>query len=250
VATFSSPADFQEHFFATRPQARSVMTLFEYLPSICFYVKDVESRFTRVNAVFLEIFDFSDESEVLGRSDHDFHPPAMAEAYIAEDRRVLRGGKPIPKQAWLVPDVSGTPKWYLSSKVPLYDPDDQVVGIAGAMYPIETPADQQAYFQDLWPAISHMGEKFRDRVSMRQMAQMAGMSSTLFNKRFRALLHITPSDYILALRVQTARRLLTETNLSIAEVAADIGFYDQSHFCKRFIEIAGITPLKYRQRFR
>lgn len=61
---------------------------------------------------------------------------------------------------------------------------------------------------------------------------------------------MTPSDYMLALRVQTARRLLTETNLSIADVAADIGFYDQSHFCKRFREIAGITPLKYRQRFR
>ena len=244
------PTDFKELFFAERPLARSVMALFEYLPTVCFYAKDIESRFTRVNSAFLEIFGLSDESEVVGRTDRDFQPPAMAEAYIAEDRRVMHGGEPIPKQAWLVPDVMGSPKWYVSSKVPLYGPDDRVVGIAGAMYPIATPTDQQAYFQDLWPAIRHMDENFREHVSIRQMAKMAKMSSTLFNMRFQALLHMTPSDYLLTLRVQTARRLLTETDQSIAAVATNTGFYDQSHFCKRFRETAGITPLKYRQQFR
>lgn len=226
------------------------MSLFEHLPAISFYVKDVESRFTHVNSAFLEVFNLSEESEVLGQTDHHFQPPAMAEAYIAEDRRVIRGGEPLPKQAWLIPDIIGTPKWYVSSKVPLYGPDDHVVGIAGAMYPIATPADQQAYFQDLWPAILYMDENFREPISISQMAKMTQMSSTLFNQRFQALLHMTPSDYLLTLRVQTARRLLTKTNQSIATVAANTGFYDQSHFCKRFRKIAGIAPLKYRQRFR
>ncbi len=226
------------------------MSLFEHLPTVCFYVKDVEGRFTHVNSAFLEIIGALEESEVLGRTDHEFQPPAMAAAYIAEDQRVMGSGEPISKQAWVVPHVTGAPKWYVSSKVPLYGPDNNVVGIAGAMYPIATPADQHAYFQDLWPAIRHMDENFREHVSIQQMAKMVKMSSTLFNRRFQELLHMTPSDYLLTLRVQTARRLLTGTNQSLAVVAANTGFCDQSHFCKRFREVAGITPLKYRQRFR
>lgn len=226
------------------------MSLFECLPTISFYAKDLEGRFVFVNPSFLEIFDFSDRSEVLGRTDHDFLPPTMAAAYLAEDQRVMQGGEPIQKQAWLVPDLAGTPKWYVSSKVPLCDNNGRVIGVAGAMYPISTPTDQEAYFQNLWPAILYMDKHFRERVSIGKMAQLANMSSTLFNQRFQELLHMTPSDYLLTLRVQAARRLLTETDLSIATVASNTGFYDQSHFCKRFRESTGITPLKYRQRFR
>lgn len=226
------------------------MSLFEYLPTVSFFGKDLEGRFIYVNSAFLETFDFSDKSEVLGRTDHDFLPPMMAAAYLAEDGRVMRGGELVQKQAWLVPDPAGIPQWYVLSKVPLRDTEGRVVGIAGAMYPIATPADQEAYFQDLWPVILHMDKNFRERVSIGELAPMANMSSTLFNQRFKELLHMTPSEYLLTLRVQAARHLLTETDESIATVASNTGFYDQSHFCKRFREIAGITPLKYRQRFR
>jgi len=243
----TTDTDFQEHFFADRPLARSLMSLFEYIPDIVFYAKDTESRFTRVNSAFLELFSFSHESDLLGRTDRDFLPPALAEAYIVEDQRVMHGREPITKQSWLVHDAEDSPLWYVSSKVPLYSPEDRVIGIAGAMYPIATPA---AYFQDLWPAIRHMDKHYQEQVSIREMAELVGVSSTLFNQQFQTLLHMTPSDYLLTLRVQLARRLLTKTDQSITAVAADAGFYDQSHFCKRFRQFTGITPLKYRQRFR
>jgi transcriptional regulator GlxA family with amidase domain len=53
----------------------------------------------------------------------------------------------------------------------------------------------------------------------------------------------------LALRVQQARRLLAISSKSVAEVAAATGFYDQSHFTKRFRSATGMTPRQYRRRF-
>jgi transcriptional regulator GlxA family with amidase domain len=47
--------------------------------------------------------------------------------------------------------------------------------------------------------------------------------------------------------VQEAQRLLATTRLSLGEIAAATGFYDQSHFTKRFRKVTGITPSAYRR---
>ena len=85
---------------------------------------------------------------------------------------------------------------------------------------------------------------------MTSMASMAGMSSTQFNQRFRALFRMSPTEYLLKLRIETSRRLLTRSQGSIAEIALEAGFCDQSHFTKRFRKATGMTPRQYRLRFR
>jgi len=85
---------------------------------------------------------------------------------------------------------------------------------------------------------------------MKEMAAMAKLSSTQFNARFRELLRMSPSEYIPKLRIEVAQKLLSTSNKSIAETAAEAGFYDQSHFTKRFRRVTGMTPLAYRKQFR
>ena len=197
-----------------------------------------------------DVFGLEKEGDLLGKTDLDFQPPVLAEAYHAEDRRVMEARATIPSEVWLVPHVRGTPQWYVSTKTPLFDPDDNVIGIAGVMYPIRTPSDRAAHFRELAPVIRHMEQCFSDNVSMAEMARAAGLSSTHFNQRFRELLRMAPSDYLLKLRTEAAQRLLTQTTLGIGEISAEVGFYDQSHFTKRFRKLTGMTPLAYRRRFR
>ena len=244
------PRAFQEAFFARNPNARSVMGLFDYLPSIYYYAKDRESRFIKVNTEMLTIYDLKSEEDMLGRTDREFHPPALANAYIAEDQRVMAGRQPLPNQVWLVPQLKGTPRWYVSSKTPLFGPNGGVVGIAGVMYPIDVPESLRAHFQELLPVIRHIDRHYREQISMGAMATLAGLSATHFNRRFRTLLRMAPTEYLLMLRVQEARRLLTTTGNSMAAVAAETGFYDQSHFTRKFRRVTGMTPLAYRRRFR
>ncbi len=60
---------------------------------------------------------------------------------------------------------------------------------------------------------------------------------------------MTPMQYLRSVRTQAARRLLTATSRSLAEIAADVGYTDQSHLTKRFREVTGMTPAAYRRRF-
>jgi AraC-like DNA-binding protein len=242
---------FRDAFFQRNPTARDVIGLFEYLPSVCFYAKDAGHRYVGVNrATLTEVFGLDDEADLLGRTDNEFQPPALAEAYHAEDRRVMEGGQPIPNQVWLVPHVRGTPRWYVSTKTPLHCPDRKVLGIAGVMYPIATPEDQATYFRELSPVIKHLGDHYAEDVSMKELAALANLSTTQFNHRFRTILRMSPTEYLLSLRIQHARHLLTQTSQSIAETGTAVGFYDLSHFTKRFRKVTGMTPRAYRTRFR
>lgn len=246
----SAAAAFRQDFFARCPQARSLMQLFDTLPQTYFFAKNRESRFVAVNHMFLDNHGLTDESQALGKSDRDFHPPLMAEAYIAEDRRVMASRQPLPGQLWAVLHRRTTPRWYVCTKTPLFDPDEAVVGIAGAMYRIDDPNVLAGYFQELMPVVRHVDRHYAAPVSMAAMAAMAGLSTTHFNRRFRQLLRMTPSQYLRTVRVQHARGLLTTTDKALAEIAALTGFTDQSHFTRRFRETTGLTPDAYRRRFR
>lgn len=228
-----------------------MIELFEHLPSVFFYAKDSHHRYIWANQPTLkDVFGLDSIEDLLGRTDLDFQPPALAEAYHAEDRRVMDSSKTIPNQIWLVPHVRGTPRWYVSTKTPLLATNDTVIGIAGAMYPIATPEEQASFFRELSPVIQHIEENYAETIVMKDMAQMASLSATQFNVRFRSLLRMSPTDYVLSRRIQDARKRLTESSESIAEIGVSVGFVDQSHFTKRFRKITGMTPLAYRKRFR
>lgn len=226
-----------------------MIVLFDYLPGAFFYVKDIQSRFVHLNHANQAIYGVSDEESLLGKTDRDFHPPALAEAYIAEDQRVISSSQPCLNQVWLIPYLKGPLQWFVSSKSPLLDVDGHIVGIAGVMYAIETPVEEQSRFGRIGPAIREIESRFAEELSMAALATRCGLSSTHFNRLFQDLLRISPTDYVLALRIQEARKLLTISSKSVADVATATGFYDQSHFTKRFRQATGMTPLQYRHSF-
>ncbi len=251
AASSSSGIKFREAFFDRHPGAETVFELFEYLPSAYFYAKDAEHHYIGVNrATLTEVFGLQDPAELFGKTDASFQPPALVEAYHAEDRRVFDGGQIIPAQVWLVPHVRGTPRWYVSTKTPLRDPGGTVIGLAGVMYQIETPEEQERAFCELLPVIRHIDKGYDGDISMKEMAAMAGLSTTHFNARFREIFGMTPTRYVLSRRIEHSRRLLTKTSKDIAEISVELGFCDQSHFTKRFRSVTGLTPRQYRKRFR
>lgn len=138
----------------------------------------------------------------------------------------------------------------MSSKSPLFDAKQRVIGIAGVMYPIDVPADQKAYFGKLTAAIHYVERHFSEPLAMTDLAAKADLSPAQFNRLFKELLKMTPSEYLLSLRIHEAQRLLTQSTTNIVEVAMKTGFYDQSHFTKKFRAATGLTPREFLRRFR
>jgi AraC-like DNA-binding protein len=245
----SPSRNYQADVFAKNPRAESLMELFAALPQTYFYAKDAESRFVKVSQLFLDNHGLEHESQAIGRTDRDLSPPVLAEAYIEEDRRVMAGRRAIPGQVWLVFHRRRVPRWYVSTKTPLFDDRDNVIGIAGAMYRIEEPEEMQRFFQELLPVVQYIEQRYAEPLRMAELAEMVGLSSTHFNRRFQQLLRMTPMQYLRAVRIQEAQRLLTTTAMSPAEIAVEVGYTDQSHLTRRFREVTGITPAAYRKRF-
>lgn len=233
-------------FFEKQPAVGALMEIIDCLPGVIFYAKDRESRYIAANRAMMMAKEIRNPEDLLGRTDRDFHPAAMADAYVAEDRLVMERGESVVNQIWFVVDRSGHPGWFSSSKVPLRGEDGEVIGIAGIRYSIETPEDRAKLFQGLAPVVRYLEGNYTGVISMSLMAKMAGMSSTHFNRQFTALFGMSPTKFVHSLRVEKARQMLSGTEFSVGEIALETGYHDQSHFTRHFRNLTGITPGKYR----
>jgi AraC-like DNA-binding protein len=79
-----------------------------------------------------------------------------------------------------------------------------------------------------------------------ELAGIVGMSVSYFQHSFRKAVGVTPHRYVVQCRVKRARELLATTQLPLTEVALTVGFSDQSHFSRRFHELAGVPPGTFR----
>jgi len=93
-----------------------------------------------------------------------------------------------------------------------------------------------------WMA-GHVAEEFH----LDQLAAKAGLSKFHFNRLFKAATGVSPSRYLLNLRMDEAKRLLRETKQSVIAVALDVGYSNPSHFARLFHRETGLPPRDYRR---
>jgi len=127
----------QLDFLESLSEPLSLLQLFEFLPQVYMYLKHVESRFVWVNQLVCDIVSVKNESELTGKTDFDFFPPPITTQYVTEDRHVMSLRKTLRDQVWLVPGTNGVPRLYLCNKIPLFNLDKEVIGVAGLKRPYE-----------------------------------------------------------------------------------------------------------------
>lgn len=92
-------------------------------------------------------------------------------------------------------------------------------------------------------------EHISEPVSTESIAEYVGLNRTYFCRLFREQNGITVNNFVQSVKTDEAKRLLSATKKSIADIAFSLGYSSQSHFQKTFRSITGTTPLKYRNRF-
>ncbi len=83
-------------------------------------------------------------------------------------------------------------------------------------------------------------------VCLADIARAAGLSTFHFVRVFRNAKGVTPYRYCLQARIERVKGLLLESEDSLAAIAIDAGFSDQSHMSKVFRRLTGMTPRAYR----
>lgn len=91
-------------------------------------------------------------------------------------------------------------------------------------------------------------DAYLDRdLSLKELASVVQMSPQYFSQLFKQTTGTTPHQYIIRYRIERAKYLLQQNQLSIAEIATLAGFADQSHLHRHFKRLVGITPKSFRQ---
>lgn len=101
--------------------------------------------------------------------------------------------------------------------------------------------------QKLQRAITLMQQRLDRPLTASDLASAAGLSLSHFNRLFAQWTGQSPMDYLRHLRVEKARALLADVDLTIKQVAGRAGFADQYHFSKVFHQIDGLPPSAFRE---
>jgi transcriptional regulator of acetoin/glycerol metabolism len=88
----------------------------------------------------------------------------------------------------------------------------------------------------------HLGES----IDLSILAGVAGLSMHHFARQFKQSTGVTPHFYLTKKRVERAQQMLIHTDLSLAEVACHVGFFDQGHLARHFRHMLGTTPREFR----
>lgn len=94
----------------------------------------------------------------------------------------------------------------------------------------------------------HIQAHFAEKLSVGAAAKLVAMSPAVFMKAFKQVAGMTLVAYLNHVRLARAARLLRETDRSIADIAAETGFADQSYFDRRFRCAFGSAPSAFRRR--
>lgn len=92
-----------------------------------------------------------------------------------------------------------------------------------------------------------LASRLPDAVGIEEAAATAGMGATAFRKFFKHTTGQSLFDYVRDMRLSNAARMLRESDMPMADVAATVGFCDQSHLNRVFTQRHGVTPVVYRK---
>ena len=97
--------------------------------------------------------------------------------------------------------------------------------------------------------MTYIEEHLTEKIELADIADYVGISRTYASAVFREELGITISEFILKERMLEAKRMLRDTDLTVANIADRLAFCSQSYFTKNFTEAEGMTPIEYRRQF-
>lgn len=93
---------------------------------------------------------------------------------------------------------------------------------------------------------NYINKFYLQNISLEELSDFSNLNKFYIVRQFKKMYGIPPHKYINSLKIDYSKILLKK-NKSLAEIALELGFYDQSHFSKIFKEFSGISPMKYKK---
>lgn len=113
----------------------------------------------------------------------------------------------------------------------------------------QSAADRQKRSVSLEEAIEYLHAHFADAPTLKEIALHAGLQPNYFCRKFKQETGKTYVEYLNALKIEHAKKMLQACNLSITEIAFSSGFFSSTSFLRAFKKSTGFSPSLYRKTF-
>lgn len=105
---------------------------------------------------------------------------------------------------------------------------------------------ENANEQAIMECVRYIEQHYSKPFDRDELARRASLSSSYFSILFKRYVSCSPVQYVTRVRMDRAMQLLRESNLSVAEIASEVGFRDPLYFSRVFTQSIGVTPREYR----
>lgn len=216
--------------------------LFDQQPNTVFAIKDLNGRYVGVNQALVARVGLKNKSELYGRTVWDIYPKALAAIFEAQDQLVMHSGKSFINHLELDWYSFRRPGWCLMTKIPLMDQERKIVGLVATSRVLLAPGEHVEIPPTLAEALNHLECHFDEPISPLNLSARCGIAPVRFARLIKRIFRVTPSQLINQVRLTEATRQLRDTDLNIAEIAQNCGFYDHSALTRAFRSVTGVTP--------
>jgi len=224
---------------------QSAGLLFEYMPSVLYFVKDRDGHIMTGNQAFAERCGCPNAKALYGRRDDSLFPLYMVAKFRRDDATVFRTAEPLHDLIELFPTREGLPEWCITHKVPLFNRKGGVVGLCGIVQSYERMHDHHQ--RPIFKVVEYIRSHYAERLNIPDVAREFGFSQRQMERRFVETFGASPREYVVRLRILIACEQLRAGTAPISNVALECGFYDHSSFIRHFKRMLGTTPLAYRK---
>jgi PAS domain S-box-containing protein len=220
--------------------------LFDELPEVVFFVKDLEGRYSSVNATLLKRCGFKRREKLLGLTAEEVYPKPLGAGYTAQDQLVLQKGVEIRDKLELHLYPGGGQGWCLTFKTPIRDAGGSITGLVGISRDLHRPDERDADYRRLARAIDDLQEHYAEPVRLEALARSVGLSLDRFERLVKRVFYLTPRELLIKTRIEAASQLLREGDRSVADIAYACGYCDHSAFTRQFKATVGVAPAAFR----
>lgn len=217
--------------------------LFNTFTDTYYFAKNLQGVFVFANQLLYQHYNLDDPQDVIGKTDADFFRSDIANQINQDDLSVANGNA-IHNKLELLEDGNGDVHWLITSKTPLRNVFGDIVGVEGISRNARLSQANIQPYNTFGACIIYMQKNFKNTIYIEELANLACMSVSSFERKFKKQFGYTPKQHIKRLRIQEACRLLMD-GYSIQYAASDCGYCDQSYFTFEFRRIMGKTPRAY-----
>ncbi len=224
-----------------------VEALFDCLPDVVFFIKDTMGNYVVVNDTLVKRCGAQDKSFLIGKTPSQVLGPDLGASYEKQDKTVLKTGEPIVNQLELHVYPNRSIGWCITNKRPMHDANGLMTGLSGISQDLRAPDMSDDPNEELQPIFDYVDDHLSDPPNIKVLSAIGGLSPYQLDRRVRQVFGLSTGQWILKQRLDLARQQLLQTNISIAEIALNAGYREQSAFSRQFIRATGFTPSAFRR---